>query len=61
MKICFFTEIYYKGGLDTFLINLFNAWPNKKDNLTLFCNESHPGITTIEKKTTRPEYYGPAV
>jgi len=27
MKICFFTENYYKGGLDTFLSNLINVWP----------------------------------
>ena len=53
MNICFFTENYYKGGLDTFLVNLINAWPNENDNLTLFCNKSHPGITSIEKKTTR--------
>jgi glycosyltransferase involved in cell wall biosynthesis len=54
MKICFFTENYYKGGLDTFLINLFNAWPDLKDELTLICNGSHPGLITIAEKTLRP-------
>ena len=54
MKVCFYTENYYKGGLDTFLVNLFNAWPCEKDELTLVCNSSHAGITTIEKKTRRP-------
>ena len=54
MKICFFTENYYKGGLDTFLINLFNAWPDPKDDLTLVCNGSHPGLETISAKTVRP-------
>lgn len=54
MKICFFTENYYKGGLDTFLINLFNAWPVVKDELTLVCNGTHPGIDTIAAKTLRP-------
>lgn len=53
MKICFFTENYYKGGLDTFLINLFNAWPDAKDELTLICNGAHPGLDTIEEKTIR--------
>jgi glycosyltransferase involved in cell wall biosynthesis len=54
MKICFFTENYYKGGLDTFLINLFNAWPDPQDELTLACNSSHPGLATIVEKTVRP-------
>ena len=54
MKICFFTENYYKGGLDTFLVNLFNAWPDEKDELTLLCNESHAGLATIVEKTLRP-------
>ena len=54
MKICFFTENFHKGGLDTFLINLFNSWPELHDELILVCNGSHPGIETILKKTTRP-------
>jgi glycosyltransferase involved in cell wall biosynthesis len=54
MKICFFTENYYKGGLDTFLINLFNAWPDPKDELTLVCNSTHPGLETVAEKTVRP-------
>lgn len=53
MKICFFTENYHKGGVDTFLINLFNAWPDLEDALTLFCNDTHPGLETIAKKTIR--------
>jgi L-malate glycosyltransferase len=54
MKICFFTENYYKGGLDTFLINLINSWPDKKDELTIVCNGTHPGLDTIAEKTFRP-------
>ena len=54
MKICFYTENYYKGGLDTFLVNLFNAWPDEKDELTLVCNGSHAGLATIAEKTLRP-------
>lgn len=53
MKICFFTENYYKGGLDTFLINLINAWPDSRDEITLFCNNTHPGLDTIKNKTPR--------
>lgn len=54
MKICFLTENFYKGGLDTFLINIFNAWPDSKDELTLVCNDTHPGLETIVEKTVRP-------
>ncbi|WP_341880168.1 glycosyltransferase family 4 protein [Synechococcus sp. UW140] len=54
MRICFFTENYYKGGLDTFLINLVNSWPDIRDDLTLVCNASHPGLDVISLKTIRP-------
>ena len=54
MKICFFTENYYKGGLDTFLINLINAWPEPNDQITLVCNQTHAGLDTISKMTKRP-------
>jgi len=53
MKICFFTENYYKGGLDTFLINLFNGWPDQRDEITLVCNNTHPGLDTIKNRTLR--------
>ena len=53
MKICFFTENYYKGGLDTFLINLINAWPDTNDQLTVVCNDSHPGLVTLAEKIDR--------
>ena len=39
--------------MDTFFINLFNAWPDKNDKLTLVCNASHPGLNIIESNTTR--------
>lgn len=53
MNIAFFTENLYRGGLDTFLINLFNAWPKTDDRLTLLCNAGHPGLKTISCKTER--------
>jgi len=52
MKICLFTENHLKGGIDTFIISLINAWPEKVDRFTLFCNAGHPGISTINKKIT---------
>ena len=51
MHICIFTENYYKGGLDTFLINLINAWPDRNDKFTLVCNATHAGLDAIAKKT----------
>ena len=51
MRICFYTEIYYKGGLDTFLINIFNSWPREDDQISLICNESHAGLTNIINKS----------
>ena len=54
MKICIFTENYYKGGLDTFLVNIFNTWPEEKDELILCCNSSHAGLKDIKDKTKRP-------
>lgn len=53
MKVCIFTENHLKGGVDTFLINLINAWPEPRDNLTLVCNSSHPGLETISQKVRR--------
>jgi glycosyltransferase involved in cell wall biosynthesis len=54
MNICIYTENYYKGGLDTFLINLINAWPDEQDKFTLVCNASHPGLESIEVHVKRP-------
>ena len=53
MNICFFTENYYKGGLDTFLINLINSWPCNEDALTLACNGNHEGLENIEIQVNR--------
>ena len=53
MKVCIFTENHLKGGVDTFLTNLINAWPEPSDTLTLMCNSSHPGLVTISQKVKR--------
>jgi glycosyltransferase involved in cell wall biosynthesis len=50
MRICIFTENNYKGGLDTFLINLIKDWPDSKDIFTIVCNKDHPGLSHLETK-----------
>ena len=37
------------GGLDTFVIELLSHWPGK-DELALFCNESHPGLENLRQR-----------
>lgn len=54
MKIIFFMEGYYRGGVVTFLINLINNWPIVSDELVLICNENNPGIGEFEKRIIRP-------
>ena len=54
MKIAFLTENYYSGGLDTFLVNLINHWPQPEDELVLICNRTHPGLAVIRENVTRP-------
>jgi len=53
MKIVLFTENYYKGGLDTFIISLINNWPNKNDHIELICNYDHPGNETYNSQIKR--------
>ena len=53
MKIAFFTENYYRGGLDTVLVTLINHWPYPEDELTLICNKSHPGLDVIRSRLDR--------
>lgn len=53
MKIAFFTENYYRGGLDTVLITLINHWPYPEDELTLICNKSHLGLEVIQSRLDR--------
>lgn len=46
-------ESYYCGGVDTFVINLINNWPNDSDELVLICNKNHSGIEIIRKESKR--------
>ena len=60
MKIIFFTENSYAGGLDSIIINLIDQWPserdvdNNPDELVLICNRSHPGLEKIANRTGKP-------
>ncbi len=54
MKIEIFMEDYFRGGIDTFVINLINNWPNPADELILICNHKHSGLALIQESITRP-------
>jgi glycosyltransferase involved in cell wall biosynthesis len=53
MKVAFFTENSYSGGLDVFLVNMINNWPAENDRLFLVCNRSHPGLKHVETRLHR--------
>ncbi len=53
MKTLLFTENFYAGGMDSFIVNLINYWPSD-DEFILMCNHDHPGLEIIEKRLTRP-------
>ena len=50
MKIVLFTENQRFGGMDTFIMNLIEAWPDKNDSFLLICNENHPGLKYLSNK-----------
>jgi glycosyltransferase involved in cell wall biosynthesis len=54
MKIAFFTEIYDCGGVDTFIVNLINNWPDKQDAFVLIANANYPGLRVVEDNLKRP-------
>lgn len=54
LKILLFTEIYDCGGIDTFIVNLINSWPNSEDSFVLIANADYPGLGIIEKRVSRP-------
>ena len=49
MRIILFTENQRFGGMDTFIVNLIDHWPDKKDSFLLICNHSHPGLDKLNK------------
>ncbi len=50
MIIGVFYQNNKKGGLDTFLINLINNFPDKTAEFLIFCNKSHPGGEKLKLK-----------
>ena len=57
MKLGFFMQNNKKGGLDTFIKNLLNNWPEKNDFLYLFCNATHPGILDLQKNLKKKNIF----
>jgi len=49
MRILFFTELYYLGGLYNVIRNLIKCWP-KDDELIFLCNENMPGLHEIKEE-----------
>ena len=56
MIIGYFVENYKKGGVDTFLQNLFDK-KNKINQIYLLTNKNNPGLDVINKKNVRIIYY----
>ena len=52
MNICIVSHIDRIGGVHTFLTNLLNSWPNKKNNFYFYLNHSFPQKKTFLKKFT---------
>ncbi len=50
MKILIFTESNRNGGMDTFIVNLVNYWPNENDEFVIICNDGHPGASYINEQ-----------
>lgn len=56
MRIGFFLQNSKQGGLDTFVIQLLQNWP-EDDGLILFCNGSHPGLETLRQNVPASEEF----
>ena len=54
MRIILFTEIYDCGGIDTFIVNLINGWPDRTDSFIIVANSDYPGLSVIEERLARP-------
>lgn len=53
MRVLFLMENYVQGGLDTFVINLLNHYPEDSADITLMINSSHPGLENISRNINR--------
>jgi glycosyltransferase involved in cell wall biosynthesis len=54
MKLCIYAENYQRGGIDTFLTSLLNAWPVENDEITIFLNSENPFVFELTKRVNRP-------
>lgn len=52
MNICIVSHVHRIGGLHTFLTNLINNWPIKKNNFYFYLNHSFPQKKKFLKKFT---------
>lgn len=52
----FFYQNTKKGGVDTFLINLINNWPQNKTIFKIYVNKTHPGIINLKKKLKKKHH-----
>ena len=50
MKIIIHIENLYKGGIDTFVTNLIQNWPNKKDTFLIISNFNHPNNDFLKQR-----------
>lgn len=55
-NICFLFETYYTGGLDTYIFELINKWPNEEDHITLYYNGNYDGIDYINTHVARGKF-----
>ena len=56
MKIGFFIQSYKKGGVDTFIENLFSSqWKN--DKIIIIYNDKNPGIHYLKKKLKKVTFF----
>tara|TARA_A100001015_G_scaffold140474_1_gene155840 strand:- start:615 stop:1817 length:1203 start_codon:yes stop_codon:yes gene_type:complete len=46
-------ENNHAGGMDSFLTNLTNKWPNSNDKIIVIINKSHPGNKILKKNIKR--------
>lgn len=49
-----FTELYQRGGIDTFIAAVINFWPSIDDSFVLVANSTYPGLEGIEERLSRP-------
>jgi L-malate glycosyltransferase len=54
-KIMFFISSREIGGVETALLNLLNAWPDKSDEFSVWCNKGYKGKDLYKRLKVRCE------